>query len=81
MPPGRPPKRPSEAGDTPLDNGSQPKMKLPRLERSTEDFSSVVKTKLSQYTRTGQACDRCKVLMPHPVALADGACQTGIAFP
>ncbi|CCC06297.1 hypothetical protein SMACR_00514 [Sordaria macrospora] len=61
MPPGRPPKRPSEAGDAPLDNGSQPKMKLPRLERSTEDFSSVVKTKLSQYTRTGQACDRCKV--------------------
>ncbi|KAK3395737.1 hypothetical protein B0T20DRAFT_44400 [Sordaria brevicollis] len=61
MPPGRPPKRTSEAGDAPLDNGSQPKMKLPRLERSTEDFSSVVKTKLSQYTRTGQACDRCKV--------------------
>ncbi|EGO53347.1 hypothetical protein NEUTE1DRAFT_92544 [Neurospora tetrasperma FGSC 2508] len=61
MPPGGPPKRPSEAGDTPLDNGLQPKMKLPRLERSTEDFSSVVKSKLSQYTRTGQACDRCKV--------------------
>lgn len=37
------------------------KSKLPRLEKPTEDFSSVVKSKLQTYTRTGQACDRCKV--------------------
>lgn len=37
------------------------KMKLPRLDRGQEDFSSVVKNRLQSYTRTGQACDRCKV--------------------
>ncbi|KAH8755355.1 hypothetical protein F5883DRAFT_469305 [Diaporthe sp. PMI_573] len=37
------------------------KVKLPRLERGPEDFSQVVKDKLQSYTRTGQACDRCKV--------------------
>lgn len=58
MPPGRPPKR-SGSGDSP-DN--QIKCKLPRLDRSApNDFSSVVKSKLQSYTRTGQACDRCKV--------------------
>ena len=37
------------------------KMKLPRLERRRESFSTVVKNRLQSYTRTGQACDRCKV--------------------
>lgn len=37
------------------------KAKLPRVERGPENFSQVVKNKLQSYTRTGQACDRCKV--------------------
>lgn len=62
MPPGRPPKRLSDAEES-LSEGHSAlqKVKLPRLERGPEDFSSVVKSKLSTYTRTGQACDRCKV--------------------
>ena len=56
-----PPKRPSDAGDGPPDGVSVPKVKLARLERGPEDFSNVVKNKLQSYTRTGQACDRCKV--------------------
>jgi formamidopyrimidine-DNA glycosylase len=60
MPQGRPLKRPSDAGDVAAD-ASAPKVKLARLERGPEDFSNVVKTKLQSYTRTGQACDRCKV--------------------
>lgn len=66
--PGRPPKRPAEAGDaaTPSEDVASttpaPKVKLPRLDKGgQEDFSSVVKNRLSSYTRTGQACDRCKV--------------------
>lgn len=74
--PGRPPKRPAEAGDpatTDADTAAAAaavaaghgKVKLPRLDKGgQEDFSSVVKNRLSSYTRTGQACDRCKV-SPH----------------
>lgn len=67
MPPGRPPKRPGEADIADLDGSgaSSAKCKLPRLDRGERpgraDFSSVVKSKLQSYTRTGQACDRCKV--------------------
>ena len=58
----RPPgKRPSDAADNPSEGSPGPKVKLPRLERGAEDFSNVVKSKLQSYTRTGQACDRCKV--------------------
>lgn len=64
MPQGRSQKRPSGAGDAPADGAPAPKPKLPRLERNAEDFSSVVKSKLQSYTRTGQACDRCKVRAP-----------------
>lgn len=76
MPPGRPPKRPGEADlDIAVLDGSDAassstatttvKCKLPRIDRGDRsgraDFSSVVKSKLQSYTRTGQACDRCKV--------------------
>lgn len=63
MPNGRPPKRSGQGVvEPPLDSPSgSSKSKLPRLERPPEDFSSVVKSKLQSYTRTGQACDRCKV--------------------
>lgn len=63
MPPGRPPKRPSDGVNSSLDNssGSSSKTKLPRVERGPEDFSKAVQSKLQTYTRTGQACDRCKV--------------------
>lgn len=40
------------------------KAKLPRFESNSkpqEDFSALVKNRLNSYTRTGQACDRCKV--------------------
>ncbi len=43
------PGRPDSYGDSSL--------KLPK-------FSRVVKRKLQSYTRTGQACDRCKVRPP-----------------
>lgn len=60
------PKRPadviSDDGSTSLSRaGPGGKTKLPRLERGGDDFSSVVKNRLQSYTRTGQACDRCKV--------------------
>lgn len=78
-------KRPVERGessgeDSPAQSaaGSQSgaKPKVARVERPTEDFSSVVKNRLQSYTRTGQACDRCKVrrrcgplqLALHPVS-------------
>lgn len=75
MPPGRPPKRPGEADIGVLDGSdaasssttttTTAKCKLPRIDRADRpgraDFSSVVKSKLQSYTRTGQACDRCKV--------------------
>lgn len=60
MPPGRPPKRPGELGVDGAD-GQGTKCKLPRLDRggTPSDFSSVVKSKLSSYTRTGQVCAHC----------------------
>ncbi|KAJ4286626.1 hypothetical protein N0V88_007915 [Collariella sp. IMI 366227] len=72
MPQARPPKRPSDAGDGSADASSGPKLKLARLERGPEDFSNVVKTKLQSYTRTGQACDRCKVRKIRCDALPEG---------
>ncbi|KAK0657987.1 hypothetical protein B0T16DRAFT_70927 [Cercophora newfieldiana] len=67
----RPPnKRPTDAGENTSD--SSPKVKMPRIERGAEDFSSVVKSKLQSYTRTGQACDRCKVRKIRCDALAEG---------
>ncbi|KAI0975298.1 fungal-specific transcription factor domain-containing protein [Xylaria arbuscula] len=81
MPPGRPPKRPGEA-DVAVVDGLGPasstgaKCKLPRLDRGERpgraDFSSVVKSKLQSYTRTGQACDRCKVRKIRCDALPEG---------
>lgn len=48
------------------------KAKLPRVERGPENFSQVVKNKLQSYTRTGQACDRCKVRKIRCDALPEG---------
>ncbi|KAL8399572.1 hypothetical protein RB594_000097 [Gaeumannomyces avenae] len=65
-----PPKRPGDpSGDSP---SMAAKVKLPKLEREPEDFSSVVKNKLQSYTRTGQACDRCKVRKIRCDALPQG---------
>ncbi|KAK3693289.1 hypothetical protein B0T22DRAFT_449522 [Podospora appendiculata] len=73
MPQARPLKRPSDADDTSLtDNRMAAKVKLPRLERGPAEFSSVVKSKLQSYTRTGQACDRCKVRKIRCDALPEG---------
>ncbi|OTB19356.1 hypothetical protein K445DRAFT_53319 [Daldinia sp. EC12] len=74
MPPGRPPKRPGDATDLDPSDGAA-KCKLPRLDRdrtAPSDFSSVVKSKLQSYTRTGQACDRCKVRKIRCDALPEG---------
>ncbi|KAH8203568.1 hypothetical protein TruAng_002316 [Truncatella angustata] len=73
MPPGRPPKRPGELEIDGIE-GQGTKCKLPRLDRggTPNDFSSVVKSKLSSYTRTGQACDRCKVRKIRCDALPEG---------
>ncbi|KAH8748877.1 hypothetical protein F5883DRAFT_720950 [Diaporthe sp. PMI_573] len=60
MPSRRLPKRPADLDETEDDSYGTEKAKLPRL-RGSEDFSQVVKEKLQSYTRTGQACDRCKV--------------------
>lgn len=35
--------------------------KIPKTEQKPEDFSNSVKKRLQSSTRTGQACDRCKV--------------------
>lgn len=59
--PGRPPKRAAGNGEDDGTIQAPGKVKLPRLERGPDDFSSVVKNRLQSYTRTGQACDRCKV--------------------
>lgn len=69
----RPGKR-STDGSTPDDPTSHAagKLKLPRLERGPDDFSSVVKNRLQSYTRTGQACDRCKVRKIRCDALPEG---------
>ncbi|KAJ6442523.1 family S53 protease-like protein [Purpureocillium lavendulum] len=53
-------------------NGSAARLKLPRTDRGPEDFSSVVKNRLQSYTRTGQACDRCKVRKIRCDALPEG---------
>lgn len=59
--PGRPLKRSAGSSDDGQASRDIPaKVKLPRLDRG-QDFSSVVKNRLQSYTRTGQACDRCKV--------------------
>ncbi|KAL2022114.1 hypothetical protein VTK56DRAFT_6158 [Thermocarpiscus australiensis] len=72
MPQARGAKRPSDAGETPADSCAAPKVKLARLERGPGDFSNVVKSKLQSYTRTGQACDRCKVRKIRCDALPEG---------
>ncbi|KAK4187929.1 putative transcriptional activator protein [Podospora australis] len=74
MPQGRPNnlKRQSDAGSNVLGEDASPKVKLPRLERGPDDFSGIVKTKLQSYTRTGQACDRCKVRKIRCDALPEG---------
>ncbi|KAK3985082.1 hypothetical protein QBC44DRAFT_251303 [Cladorrhinum sp. PSN332] len=79
MPQSRPNKRPSDAADMGGDGGSSQKVKLPRIERGPEDFSTVVKHKLQTYTRTGQACDRCKVRKIRCDALPEGCshCANG----
>ncbi|OAA55262.1 c6 zinc finger domain containing protein [Niveomyces insectorum RCEF 264] len=43
-----------------------------RVPAPKDDFSSVVKSKLLSYTRTGQACDRCKVRKIRCDALPEG---------
>ncbi|TQV94056.1 C6 transcription factor FacB [Cordyceps javanica] len=74
-------KRSVERGDSSGDDssarsasGSQngAKAKIARVERGAEDFSSVVKNRLQSYTRTGQACDRCKVRKIRCDALPEG---------
>lgn len=37
--------------------------KIVKTEQKPEDFSNSVKKRLQSSTRTGQACDRCKVIM------------------
>lgn len=69
-----PPKRPSQEAflhEVPDDlegthDAARAKMKLPRNPANdvNSDFSAQVKNRLSQYSRTGQACDRCKVRIP-----------------
>lgn len=60
-------KRPADYDDSDDDHqnpsSSGAKMKLPRLGPSGDprQFSKVIKTRLKSCTRTGQACDRCKV--------------------
>ncbi|KAH7010638.1 fungal-specific transcription factor domain-containing protein [Microdochium trichocladiopsis] len=63
MPPGRPSKRTGESADGNSSDEHSIKVKSQRTQRGStqSDFSSVVKSKLQSYTRTGQACDRCKV--------------------
>lgn len=41
--------------------------KLPKQETKPETFSNSVKKRLQSSTRTGQACDRCKVRRRHPL--------------
>ncbi|KAI5459104.1 hypothetical protein BGZ63DRAFT_390286 [Mariannaea sp. PMI_226] len=69
----RPPKRSGSPGD--VGHSGQPlgenKVKLPKLDR-TGDFSGIVKNRLQSYTRTGQACDRCKVRKIRCDALPEG---------
>jgi hypothetical protein len=53
-----PPKRTSSV--SPSVNTGTP-AKVPKTEQKPEDFSNSVKKRLQSSTRTGQACDRCKV--------------------
>ncbi|KAG5945928.1 hypothetical protein E4U53_006660 [Claviceps sorghi] len=73
--PSRPAKRSADGGGA-SDDDAQPstsgKMKLARADRGPEDFSSVVKNRLQSYSRTGQACDRCKVRKIRCDALPEG---------
>ncbi|KFG83201.1 putative transcription factor [Metarhizium anisopliae] len=74
MPP-RPAKRSADgsgASDDDAGASSTAKLKLARSDRGPEDFSSVVKNRLQSYTRTGQACDRCKVRKIRCDALPEG---------
>lgn len=86
MPQPRPPKRPNDASDGSADSAAPappPKAKQARVERGPEEFSNVVKSKLQSYTRTGQACDRCKVSISRvaldpfrPIVCSDPAAET-----
>ncbi|KAG5913744.1 hypothetical protein E4U42_000896 [Claviceps africana] len=73
--PSRPAKRSADGGGA-SDDDAQPaaaaKMRLARADRAPEDFSSVVKNRLQSYSRTGQACDRCKVRKIRCDALPEG---------
>jgi hypothetical protein len=53
-----PPKRTSSASPS-VSTGTP--AKVPKTEQKPEDFSNSVKKRLQSSTRTGQACDRCKV--------------------
>lgn len=80
----RPAKRPLSEADEQEMSSSMPstsaptaadmtnRAKLTRLERPSEAFSNAVKSKLQSYTRTGQACDRCKVRKIRCDALPEG---------
>ncbi|KAF4963434.1 hypothetical protein FSARC_8531 [Fusarium sarcochroum] len=70
--PARSSKRPASNGEDEGPIQAPGKVKLPRLERGPDDFSSVVKNRLQSYTRTGQACDRCKVRKIRCDALPEG---------
>ncbi|KAG6038074.1 hypothetical protein E4U41_004608 [Claviceps citrina] len=73
--PSRPAKRSADGGGASDDDAhlsSSGKMKLARADRGPEDFSSVVKNRLQSYSRTGQACDRCKVRKIRCDALPEG---------
>ncbi|KAK8912435.1 Positive regulator of purine utilization [Metarhizium anisopliae] len=63
---------PFGASDDDASASSTAKLKLARSDRGPEDFSSVVKNRLQSYTRTGQACDRCKVRKIRCDALPEG---------
>ncbi|CAH0027703.1 unnamed protein product [Clonostachys rhizophaga] len=76
-------KRPAVEGDDENDRSKGPiktatapsasgPKKLARGDRAQEDYSAKVKTRMSTYTRTGQACDRCKVRKIRCDALPDG---------
>jgi hypothetical protein len=60
----RVPKRPSSNGE--LDSGDEDDAPRPKRGPAEPDFSGIVRNKLHQYTRTGQACDRCKVQLLCP---------------
>lgn len=55
-----PPKRERQSGSPSTGTPA----KLLKTEQKPEDFSNSVKKRLQSSTRTGQACDRCKVCAP-----------------